>query len=346
MAAQKNRDLSLDAFRGIAMIAVVAIHAIYLGGSPYDTGFLYYRQLLNFAVPVLFFISGYWSSREQIVSLEGYKTFLSRRLSRILIPYLFWSSVLLGYSAIKAHYFDGTKIIFTLLTGGACTGYYFIIVLAQLYILTPLLQYINRKLNVYGLVLVTVFSIAVLFVLYLSRVFNVIWHLPIGLPFYSWIIFYEIGIFMAGRNNEVSVRLKTQLFILFVILLSLAVSMLEANILLTRYNNPRSATFNVKYSTYIYSVCVILIFIFNRKYFARMPKILSVIGYYSLGIYLIHLIILEQVVNVFKRFDTVCSFQPLYQLVLVATTLSICLILISNARKLFPEFLCSKILGF
>ena len=30
---QENRDLSFDAFRGLAIIAVVAIHAAYLGGS-------------------------------------------------------------------------------------------------------------------------------------------------------------------------------------------------------------------------------------------------------------------------------------------------------------------------
>jgi surface polysaccharide O-acyltransferase-like enzyme len=346
MVMQKDRDLSFDAFRGIAMIAVVAIHAIYLGGFPYNAGFVCYRQLLNFAVPVLFFISGYWSSREPIESLAGYKTFLRKRLSRILGPYLFWSIILLGHLVIRTPDISGYTIIFKLLTGGACMAYYFIIVLAQLYILTPLLQYINRRLNVYGLILIAVFSIVVLFVLYLSRVFNVIWHLPIGLPFYSWIIFYEIGIFMAGRGNEVRAGLKTRFFIVFALLLSLAASMLEANILLTRYNNTISANFNIKYSTFIYSVCVILIFIFNRKYFARMPKILSVIGYYSLGIYLIHVIVLGQVVNVFKRFDAVCSIQPLYQLVLVATTLSICLILISATRKLLPEYFCSKILGF
>jgi hypothetical protein len=38
------------------MLGIVATHAIYLGGSPNDMGFIYYRQLLNFAVPVLFYL--------------------------------------------------------------------------------------------------------------------------------------------------------------------------------------------------------------------------------------------------------------------------------------------------
>ena len=174
---QENRDLSFDAFRGLAIIAVVAIHAIYFGGSPYSSGFLYYRQLLNFCIPVFFFISGYWASRKPIDSLAGYKALLWKRLSRIFVPYLFWSSLILGYSAVKTGEVDGYKTVFLLLP------YYFIIALAQLYILTPVLQYLNRKLGGYGLILVLVFNMACLLALYLSRLFNVIWHLPAALPF-------------------------------------------------------------------------------------------------------------------------------------------------------------------
>jgi peptidoglycan/LPS O-acetylase OafA/YrhL len=346
MAVQKERDLSFDAFRGIAMLGIVATHAIYLGGSPNDMGFIYYRQLLNFAVPVLFFMSGYWSSKEPIESLGGCKTFLTRRLSRILGPYLFWSAILLGYSAIRTHDISGYTIIFKLLTGGACMGYYFIIALAQMYILTPLLQYINRRFDIYGLILVIVFNIAAVFALYLSRLFNVIGQLPVALPFYSWIMFYETGLFMADRYNKVRAGLKTGIFILSAVPLSILISMLETNIVFSKYNNPAFATFAVKYSSFLYSACVILGFIYGREYFRRMPKLLGIIGYYSLGIYLIHMIVLVQVANVFKKFEAVSSIQPLYQLVLVVTTLSICLILISIAKKLLPEYLCSKILGF
>ena len=72
---QQDRDISFDAFRGIAIIAVVAIHA-------FDTDFwvrcsqpfrwncfplIAYRQLLNFAVPAFIFISGYCYLRNQLV---------------------------------------------------------------------------------------------------------------------------------------------------------------------------------------------------------------------------------------------------------------------------------------
>jgi surface polysaccharide O-acyltransferase-like enzyme len=159
-------------------------------------------------------------------------------------------------------------------------------------------------------------------------------------------MFYEIGLFAADRPNKMRADLKKGTFVLSAALLSLLISMLEANILSSRYNAPAFATFAIKYSSFLYSVCVILGFIYFREYFGRMPRLLGIIGYYSLGIYLINIIVLHQVVNVFKKFDVICSFQPLYQLILTLTTLLICYFIIYAARKLLPEYLCSKILGF
>jgi len=343
---QKARDSSFDAFRGLAIIAVIAIHATYLGGSPYSLGFLPYRQLLNAAVPALFFMSGYWSSKKPIKSLVDYKTFLTRRLSRIFVPYLFWSFILLGYSVAKTGETGGYRIIFNLLTGGACLGYYFVIAIAQLYIITPLLQYINRKLKWYGLILVLIFNLTIVFFLYLSRLFNIIRHLPVALPFYSWIIYYEIGLFMAESPNKMLASRKMRLYILFAILASWAISVLEAVIILSKYDNPVFASIAVKYSSLLYSVCVILGFIFARGYFKHLPRLLSAIGQYSFGIYLIHVIILGQVVKIFQRFSAICSFQPLYQFVLVAATLCICLILIRVVRRLLSASFCGIIMGF
>jgi surface polysaccharide O-acyltransferase-like enzyme len=346
MFMQKDRDLSFDAFRGLAIVAVVATHGIYLGGSPNNPGFVCYRQLLNFAVPVLFFMSGYWSSKEQISSLSDYKTFLRRRLPRILVPYLFWSLVLIGYSAVVTGQVSGYVTIIKLLTGGASMGYYFIVVLAQLYILTPVLMHLNRKLGWYGLMLVLIFNMASFLALYLSRVFNYIAHIPAVLPFYTWIIYYEAGLFMAGRYEEAHTTSKTRFYILPALLFSLLVSILEAGVMSSKYNNPDMASFAGKYSSFLYSACVILCFIFGREYFGRMPKLLSTIGYYSLGIYLVHMIVLSGVVEVFRNITAISSFQPLYQLILVVITLSICLALIVAAGKLLPEFFCNGILGF
>ena len=344
----EDRDLSFDAFRGFAIIAVVAIHSwIYPTTGGWNLFFIVtYRQLLNFAVPAFIFISGYWSSKKSIKSLEDYKTFLGRRLPRVLIPYFFWSFILLGYEAIKTHDVNVYRIIFKLLTGRATTIYFFIIVISQFYIITPLLQYINRRR--YGLMLVLILNVISLLSAYLSRLYFNYW-IPVSSAFYSWIIFYEIGLLAGSSDYKIFTAKKVQLFILPAILVCLLISGLEASIILSKYDNLSARYFAVapvKYSSFLYSICIITAFLHIRKRLSHRPKFLAALGYYSFGIYLIHIPILNQVANLIQKSSTIYSFQSLYQLTVVLITIAICFILIDVARKLLPKSFCRKVLGF
>jgi probable poly-beta-1,6-N-acetyl-D-glucosamine export protein len=343
---QDNRDFSLDALRGIAIIAVVAIHAIYLAGNPDAPYYIYYRQILNFAVPVFFFMAGYWASREKVASFDECKMFLKRRLSRICLPYLFWSVIFLGLSFIKARDINLQKGVFSLLTGGACMGYYFIIAIAQLYVLTPLLQLMNRKLKLYGLLAVLVFNLAAIYLLYLSRMFNVIGHLPIALPFYSWIIYYEAGLLISDSADSVFAEQKNRIFILTAILISAFISIYESSIIALKFQRPDFAVSVAKFSSLLYSACMISGFFALREYFARLPKMFGTIGCYSFGIYLIHVFVLNRVVLFFRGIGADVLFEPLFQFVLVIVTLLICFIIIRLAREWLPVYFYSRILGF
>ena len=351
---QKDRDLSFDAFRGLAIIAVVAIHAAYLGFSirtapngQWNFPFLVaYCQLLNFAVPAFLFISGYWSSKKLIESQKDYRVFLVRRLSRILVPYFFWSFILLGYAAIREQKVDVYQIIFKLMTGRAAVPYYpyyFIIAIAQLYILTLLLSHINRK--PYGLTLVVVLNILGLLVLYLSRL-KVIWHLPATLPFYLWIVFYEMGLLIGTCIDRLFFFKKLRSLILPSILISILVSEMEGFAILSRFNDTFFAVSATKYSSFLYSVFMILGFLVLRERIGHWPKFLVVMGRYSFGIYLIHIIILTRVAGLIRHVGIIYLFQPAYQFITVLLTLVICLLFIVVARRLLPESFCGKVLGF
>jgi len=349
---QKDKDLSFDAFRGVAIIAVIAIHASATGFSwRYSTTgqwnfyfLLAYVQPLLFAVPALFFMSGYWSSKKPIESLHDYGTFLKRKLLRVLIPYLFWSFILLGYAAVKTQKISVYKITLAIFTGGACYPYYFIIVIIQLYLMTPLLDYINRRR--FGLILVLVLTAVSFSAVYLSRVCGVIFRLPIYLPFYSWLIYYEIGLLIGASRNKAIPFGNLCLFILPVALVSLLMSEIEAATLVSKGNNLLFAISPVKYSTLSYSVCVIVAFLLARERIRHWPKFLATCGGYSFGIYLIHLPVLNQVAEFVRQYERVYLFQPLYQLVVILITISICFVLIGITRKLLPESFCRRVLGF
>jgi len=189
---------------------------------------------------------------------------------------------------------------------------------------------------------------ACLLALYFSRLFNVMRPLPAALLFYSWIIYYEFGLFAGEHEMAVPTR-KTRLFRLFVLyalLVSLLISMMETTAILSKFENPAFAAFPTTYSSLLYSICVIIGFLFYREYFERFPRLFLTIGRYSFGIYLIHIFVLGEVVWIFNRFNLLHSFQPLRQFVLVVTTLSVCLVLIAAVRMVLPKLIYSKILGF
>ena len=74
-----TRDDSFDALRGIAILCVVAIHAIVLPDNVPSKGLdavnfwavVFFRQTLNFAVPAFLFISGYFCVKGDTVWRGG-----------------------------------------------------------------------------------------------------------------------------------------------------------------------------------------------------------------------------------------------------------------------------------
>jgi surface polysaccharide O-acyltransferase-like enzyme len=348
---QKDRDLSFDVFRGVAIIAVVAIHTMTVfkwGHSKIGVWnplsvVTYYRQSLNFAVPVFVFISGYWASTKPIESLVDYRIFLTRKLSRVLIPYFFWSFILLGYETVRAHSIDWQQITFKLLTGRATHIYYFIAVISQLYIITPLLQYLNRKR--YGVILVLIFTMINLLFAYLLRLYFNYW-IPFSSAFYSWVIFYEIGLLAHSFENKVFITEKIRYFILPVALACLLLSGLETSIISSKYYDRFFAIAPLKLSSILYSICIIIAFLHIKRHLIYRPKFLAALGYYSFGIYLIHMAVLNPVADIVQKSSTIYSFQPLCHLLVVLITISICFVLIDVARKLFPKSFCHNVLGF
>jgi peptidoglycan/LPS O-acetylase OafA/YrhL len=338
---QKDRELSFDALRGAAIIAVIALHVVYLGGY-WSPRFLFYCQLFDFGVPVFLFTSGYWTAKEPMRSLQDYKTYLIKRFTRILIPYFFWSFILLGYEVIKTHDVNIYELIFKLLAGRASFPYFFIILIAQFYLMIPLLNYVNRK--PYGVMLVLAVNVIGLLSRYLSKLCYGYWFPSVSL-FYSWIIFYEIGLLAGGSDSKVFTTKKGRLFILLALVICLLISELEGMIILSKCGNLDFAAHALKYSTFMYSACVIFSFLSIRECFHHWPKLLVTIGKYSFGVYLIHIPVLTCVIGVLKGTKIYSSPVP-YQLVVGLITLTICLVLIGITRKLLPESFCHKVLGF
>lgn len=171
-----------DAAKVIAAIAVVGIHAtspaeIRFAQAQdffsFDFLGVVVNQWARFSVPLFLYLSGYGlaladQSQGAVEELSYFAGFWRRRLPVILVPYLFFSGVaiLLAWPSAQEFHSCGVRenslwalffhscgqspplwksIAWRLLTGSADYHLYFLVILAQCYLLFPLLMALARR---------------------------------------------------------------------------------------------------------------------------------------------------------------------------------------------------------
>ena len=105
---------------------------------------LFLRQFINCAVPIFLAISGYFIGRKSFEEKGSYIQFLGKQIPRVYLPMLFWS-IPWGLLSIKA----GNNPWLTVLKAfaGEMSIFYFIILIMQYYILTPIIQKVNIRIG-------------------------------------------------------------------------------------------------------------------------------------------------------------------------------------------------------
>lgn len=145
----RQRILAYDALRVFAIVTVVAIHTLMpyrdLLGPTAPVRVL--DDLLHYAVPLFVFISGVFAWGRPLPQEPGaYVTFLRRRGSVILLPYLAWSAVYLALLALQGtQQLTPVRVAGLLLSGHTWYHLYFIPMLLTFYLLTPLANRISGR---------------------------------------------------------------------------------------------------------------------------------------------------------------------------------------------------------
>jgi len=132
---RKQRDPYFDIIRGIAIIFVIGIHTFPAVPSIAE---ITLRQVIQCAVPLFIAISGYFIGKKSLSTKKTYLSFLKKQLPRVYFPMLLWS---LPWLALAVH--GGghplKNIAFTLI--GGMSIFYFIPLIMQYYMLTPVMQW-------------------------------------------------------------------------------------------------------------------------------------------------------------------------------------------------------------
>ncbi|WP_455135972.1 acyltransferase family protein [Thermophilibacter sp.] len=174
-----ERDCYLQALRGICVAAVVMIHSLPELLPTVLLPTVAIRPLLNVAVALFVFLSGYlMRTRDSFPA-----NFFGKRLGKTLVPYAVWTVL---YTIAKGR---PDMIVANLASGQASMQLYYLLAYAQLVILTPLV--------IIGLRCAPILVYAVTPVFLAINVANeALGILPFSLPpalRVYWVVFYALG---------------------------------------------------------------------------------------------------------------------------------------------------------
>jgi surface polysaccharide O-acyltransferase-like enzyme len=219
---QKQYVKAIDALRTISILAVLLIHTTTrtietthnnLNNFPWT---LFLNQIARFAVPLFILISGF------VLELNydyhtNYWSYIKKRVSRIFIPYLFWSFIYYYFVYTNNH----DSLVKVILTGDASYQLYFIPTLAIFYFVFPVLhkfyKYISNKFVLAGL---GVTQLYLLSTDYFVKEFK--FADPIRITILSF-FFFIAGMVAARNKNKIIETVKKYKYLLLITTILLGV---------------------------------------------------------------------------------------------------------------------------
>lgn len=356
---------------GISIIGVILFHAAGWGfvamfawsaqyaasvGPAYDPGgsVAYYvlrlmEQLAVFSIPAFLFVSGYFvafaTGRSQ--RTVGWNV-IGARIKGLLIPYLLWSTLLFALAALQGQVYSPVQYVVGYLTGQANPAYYYVPLLIQFYLLSPLLVPWARKhwralLIGAGLIQLTVQ------LLYYPTLFGLAtpaaleplvdtapkWFFPVRI---FWFSFGMVAGFHLAELKALLARIKWLALVTAVVLLPLGMVEWEA---ILRISGQPLLTHRETLLDSVYSLAVLLAFLAFDKTPLPFAKRLEDLGAKSFGIYLVHSPVMEIVARgLYHVAPWVLAYQILFQPLIIVAGLGVPLLLMalvdrSPARKFY-----------
>lgn len=340
-----EKDNYFQEIKGLCIIAVIIIHLPI--GNEVNGTFDYWlslRSIINFPVAIFFFLSGYFDKRVAHNNLTNNKTeieLVTHRLKRIGIPYLLWSSIYMTITYLLGQKLSNNKIIFSFLTGNAYGHLYYLLVLIQLTILSPIIIKIikseNKTLHYFSLLTSFIWVLVIyIYCLYFNK------QLPLyETIFPAWYSFYYWGLYRRYiSTNAKPINETNSIKIYGLLLISLIFSVFESNMIFNYTELSSVASSQIKLSAFMYVFIMIELILTHKNHHFNRSN-LSRIGDYSFGIYLIHHIFLIPTNIIISRLN-----MPDYLFIIEqGISLTIVLCLSYYSISIANKFLSSKIVN-
>jgi len=348
-AMESSRSRYWDSWKGIAIIAVVVIHscASFTAFSPLSVNGisgLVLRQVVNFAVPLFFALSGYFAT--STFGGDPIK-FYRKRLGRIFWPYAVWTTIYLCIRALTDHV-SAFSIVKGFMFGTGLGIGYFVIVLAQFIILTPLLASIKTSAgHIAAMLIGTAAGLSFTYSFPALRPEHPLSSFPFyALPFFAWYPFYHLGIYMARFRSQLLVANMGNRTAWAALCVAASVGVVES-LYWQAGGSIRFATSQLKASNFIYAALLFVAAIrFERNAsLLHRSRTLAWLGNNSFAIYLIHMLFLGPIAAALSNINILFRAQPLFALFCAAVTLCASSALILILRRILSRRAARMILG-
>lgn len=310
----------VTATRGIAMIGVVVIHCTAAAASNATFGwnnqlvYLIINKLASFAVPAFILLSGFvlCLRYEKLGKWKDLLLFYKNRFRFLLIPYLLWSLLYHIYHHLGTNesFYIWLKIYFTDLCSGAASYHlYFVPLIAQYYLITPVMLWLlhvlrNRNIvNVFLVLLALAASIQILAGIG-NQTFQ--WVEDKSILASTYLICFILGCCLGRYYEAYSIWIKQKRNLLYGLTLVLLMLHIEKYLLL--FSGWTFYWLCSELLVQAYCIFATLSLIEAAKYLARLRIIsaaLLYLGKFSLIIYLFHpfaLILCDRIFISFPEF--------------------------------------------
>lgn len=277
ISAKESRNNMVQIFRAFAIIAVVMIHT-----TPSGNWQVFCRPFINFSVATFLFLSGYLTKVEN----DNWSAFYKKRIIRVIIPYIIWT-VLYTFASKNP-----VKLPMNLLTAKSACHMYYIFVYIQFVLLTPLLgKLATSKYMLFGWFVAPV-SVLVFkyYWLLTGQNLNPYISLMWGDSCLGWFTFYYLGLVLGNNIIEKRYSLKILLGLYAV---SILIQMAEGYWWLSL--GERNCGTQLKLSSILTSSVFLLIVytILKDCRYNIKSNFLRILGDYSFGIYLCHMVMIR-----------------------------------------------------
>lgn len=288
-----KKDNYFQEIRAIAIIFVITIHSLHECTNEIYTQYnLILRQVINCCVAVFIFLSGYFVNIDKMQKKP--KKYILERIKRVIIPTIVWYII---YMIVNYNiYFKGVdiqEIVIKILDGSYLGHLYYIIVLVQLILLTPIILKMMNSNMKYLLIIITPIYLLIINILLINNYDIQITKAATLFP--AWLIFYYLGL-KENINKKKERYTKSSLKLTIILLIIILI----INIVIKEFAYMHGVEYSICVTqidilTMIYSIVTIKLIIKIKKIYNidSKNKLLIEIGNYSFAIYLSHMLYIK-----------------------------------------------------